>query len=83
MNAAQDRSDTATPSPVRLRADVFDTLAGHQGAENEGDRARLVGIDRSTLYRIREGEVTPKLETALRMAERLGTTVDELFEVKP
>lgn len=81
MTATQQRGTNATPSPIRLRADVFDELTSQKGATNEVERARLLEIDRTTLYRIRERKVTPTLEVAMRMAERLGSTVDELFEV--
>lgn len=81
MSAALNRGETATPSPIRLKTDVFDTLAAPLEASSEVELARRLGVDRTTLYRIREGKVTPTLTVAMRMADRLGTTVDELFEV--
>lgn len=81
MNAAPARSSSATPSPIRLRTDVFDRLAAERGAVNKADMARLVGIDRTTLWRIRERKVTPTSETALQIAQRLGVAVEDLFEV--
>ncbi|MFI6238379.1 helix-turn-helix transcriptional regulator [Micromonospora sp. NPDC050795] len=82
MSAAPPRSDSATPSPVRMRTDVFDELVEKRwGDVNETELARLIGIDRSSIYRSRKDKVTPTLETAMRMAEALGTTVEELFEV--
>ncbi|MEU5549236.1 helix-turn-helix transcriptional regulator [Micromonospora sp. NPDC047793] len=80
MNAAQTRGDSATQSPIRLRTDVFDTLAGRL-ADTEQGRADALDLDRATLWRIRTGRVTPTLDVAMRMASLLGTTVDELFEV--
>jgi DNA-binding XRE family transcriptional regulator len=81
MSAAPERGGVATPSlSIRLRTDVFDALAANL-AGTEQDRARLIGLDRTTLYRIRRGRVVPTLDVAMRLAERLGTTVDELFEV--
>lgn len=80
MTAASPRGTSATPSPIRLRGAVFDELTSRLGATNEVERARLIDVDRTTLYRIRERKVTPTLEVAMRMAERLGSTVDELFE---
>ncbi|MGC1214124.1 MAG: hypothetical protein WA890_23055 [Micromonospora sp.] len=80
MTATQQRGTAATPSPIRLRTEVLDELTSAKGASTEVERARLLEIDRTTLYRIRGGQV-PTLEVALRMAERLGTTVEQLFEV--
>lgn len=79
MNAAQ-QSDTSAASPVRLRGDIFDQLTSLKGATTDPERARLVGIDKATLSRWRTRRFTPSLEHALRVAEELGTTVDELFE---
>ncbi|MEU4772927.1 helix-turn-helix domain-containing protein [Micromonospora sp. NPDC023644] len=82
MNAAPTRSDNATPSPVRMRTTVFDQLVDQRwGDVSKTDLARTLGIERTNLYKIRQGKVTPTLETAMRMAEGLGTTVEELFEV--
>lgn len=67
-----------------MRTANFDQLVEKRwGDVSEIELARLIGIDRTTVYRIREGKVTPTLETAMRMAEALATTVEELFEVTP
>ncbi len=50
------------------------------GAESDVARARLLGIDRVTIWRMRQRRFTPRLELAMRMAAQLGTTVDDLFE---
>ncbi|RLK13290.1 helix-turn-helix protein [Micromonospora sp. M71_S20] len=81
MSAAPPRGEPATLSPIRLKTNVFDTLAAPLGAGSEQELARLLDMDRTTLYRIRRGMVTPTLTVAMRMADRLNTTVDELFEV--
>lgn len=81
MAATPERGNAATLSIIRFRADVFDLLAEKAGAEGESDRAALVGIDRTTLYRIRQGQVTPTLPVAMQMAMRVGAQVEELFEV--
>ncbi|MDG4798948.1 helix-turn-helix transcriptional regulator [Micromonospora sp. WMMD980] len=81
MSAAPTRGDIAASSPIRLRTDVFDRLATSL-ADTEQDRANLLGLDRATLWRIRKGQ-TPTLRVAMRIAESLGSTVDELFEVAP
>ncbi|MEU4777503.1 helix-turn-helix domain-containing protein [Micromonospora sp. NPDC023633] len=81
MSAAPPRGEAATLSPIRLKTDVFTKLTADLDASSEIELARLFGMNRTTLYRIRKGEVTPTLTVAMRMADRLGTTVDELFEV--
>lgn len=44
--------------------------------------ANLTGISRSTLHRITSGQVDPKLGQLSKLAEVLGTTVDELLAAK-
>lgn len=75
-----DDSDTSA-SPVVLREDVFDQLTAARGATSDIERARLVDVDRATIYRMRRRKFAPRLDVALRMAAKLGTTVDELFEL--
>lgn len=78
---APNRGIRAT-SKIRLRADVFDTRTETLGATTDVDRARLCAMDRTNLYRIRNGQ-TPSLELAMQMAEKLGMTVEDLFEQVP
>jgi transcriptional regulator with XRE-family HTH domain len=66
----------ATP---RLNTALFDQRSEAKGASSETEKAALVGIDPSTLWRFRRGEIGPRLEVARRMAERLEVTVDELW----
>lgn len=82
MDAAQpnaERGTSATPHVV-LRVEVFDTLTAKFGATTDVARAELLGVDRATLQRLRKRKFHPRIATALRMADRLGTTFDELFE---
>jgi DNA-binding XRE family transcriptional regulator len=73
-----DRGKNTTA--IRLRNELFDELTERLGATNDTARAQLVGVDRKTLWRIKQAKFTASLEVAVRMADRLGTTVDELFE---
>lgn len=76
-----DDSDTsAARSPIALRTEVFDRLMADRGAVSDVARARELGIDRATISRMRKRRFAPRLELAMRMADLLGTTVDELFE---
>lgn len=73
------RGTSAAP-PIVLRDEVFDALTAERGATNDSERARLVGINRATLYRLRKHRFAPRMDVAHRIAERLDTTVDQLFE---
>jgi len=69
-------------SKIRLRVDVFEVRTAILGAENDVARARLCDTSRTNLIRIRNGQ-TPSLELAMHMADKLGLTVEQLFEVEP
>lgn len=64
---------------IKLRAEVFDTRTREMGATTDVDRARLCGMDRTNLHRIRNGQA-PSLELAMHMASRLKLAVEDLFE---
>lgn len=66
---------------ARLRLEVYDALATTKGAPTVVSQARLHGIHRATLFRIRSGERAPSLELAMKMASDLSTTVEALFEL--
>ena len=81
MSAAQEDTNRGirVASRIRLRTNVFDDRTGALGATNDTARARLCGMDRTNLLRIRNGQ-TPSLELAMHMAGRLGVSVEDLFE---
>lgn len=58
---------------------LFESLCAAKGAVTNEQKAVLAGVDWSTIWRFRAGKLRPRLEVARQMAERLGTTVDELF----
>jgi DNA-binding XRE family transcriptional regulator len=78
-NVSQRGTSAAVPS-IALRDTVFLELTAKLGAASDVARARLLDVDRATISRMRTGKFLPRLELAMRMADRLGTTVDELFE---
>jgi DNA-binding XRE family transcriptional regulator len=83
MSAADSATEGGTTAALviaALRTDVFDALTAKLGATTEVQRARLIGVDRATIRRMRERQFAPRLAIAMRMAETLGTTVDDLFE---
>lgn len=63
-----------------LREDVFDRLTTRAGATNDTARARLLGVNRATIFRLRHRMFQPRWDTATRMADRLGCSPDDLFE---
>lgn len=65
---------------VRLRVDVYDALAKERGVPKPPQQARLHGISRSQMYRLRNGDRRTSLALAMRMARDLGTKVEVLFE---
>lgn len=75
-----DSQDPDGLLPVRLRVNVFDSAMALRGIRTVGAQARLVGVGRSTMFRIRNGTGEVTLSRALRMAELCRTTVDDLFE---
>lgn len=68
-------------TPVRLRADMFDQLTAGHDATTDPARARLIGVDRATLWRMRKGQLVPSVSLAMHIARVLGVRVEDLFEV--
>lgn len=68
---------------LRLRLEVYDALAKSKGVDTVVGQARLHGVHRGHMFRIRSGEQLPSLPLAMRMAVDLGTTVEALFERRP
>lgn len=62
-----------------FNAELFERLCADLGATTVEQKAALAGVDWSSIHRFRKGEMGPRLEVARRMAERLGTTVEDLF----
>ena len=74
--------DNSAAEPVRaLHVDLFDRLTAARGATSDLQRARLLGINRNTIRRLRERQHTPSMPVATRLADRLDVTLDELFPV--
>lgn len=80
MGETNSTEASATTATVRLRSDLFDERCRDLGAETEVARAALVEVSRVTLHRFRKGEMAPRLEVAMRFANRLNMTVEELWE---
>lgn len=80
MQPTQKSDGTSDRSDVRLRVEIFDALMAREGAKSVERQAEVLGLHRSTLFRIRSGETAPNLTTAMQMAAACKTTVDALFE---
>lgn len=63
----------------RLNRELVDQLATKAGATTADEIAGLFGIDRSTYFRLLNGESVPKLDTALQMAAIAQADVTKLF----
>lgn len=73
--APSQTSDTV----VRLRVEVFDALMAAKGVTSVAEQARVVGVHRATIFRLRAGSGT-SARTAMKLAAACRTTVDKLFE---
>ncbi len=80
MRAALEGAEASSDARVRLRTEVFDALTGSRGATSDRKRAALFGVAQTTISRLRRGQVEAELALAMRMARRLGVTVEALFE---
>lgn len=63
----------------RLDAELFDRRCEELNAATEEQKAALVGVNASTLWRFRQGEMGPRLEVARRFAKALDLTIDQLW----
>lgn len=72
---------------IRLRPDKFDLLTSAVGADTDTARAELIGVDRRTIRRVRDGVVGEAfMAQAVAALRRQGdalslVTLDDLFEV--
>lgn len=80
MRATIHRTQSPSDAKVRLRTEVFDTLTAARGATTNVAKAAMFDVDRSTIVRLRHGQIEAGLTLAMRMARRLGVGVEALFE---
>lgn len=79
VTATDDHATDATKR-VRLRLDVFDLYAARLGATTDAARAKLIDVDRITMWRYRKGHLTPSLSRAMGIAEKLGIDLEVLID---
>jgi transcriptional regulator with XRE-family HTH domain len=76
MTAMPIREDA---TGYRLDRSVVERIASERGWDTSDKIAESLGVDRSMYFRYLAGTHMPLLDTAMRMAERAGLPVNELF----
>ena len=61
--------------PLYNRLKEFRAKAGY----NQQEMGRLIGVSRQTISLIERGDYSPSVTLARRLAQVLGTTVEEIF----
>lgn len=77
--AAAVPGEDAPAEAVTLDVDAFNLACARKGAYRIGERARLVGVDRTTLDNWTRGPVAVRLDVAFRVATKLDLTVHDLW----
>jgi putative transcriptional regulator len=54
-------------------------LRFHAGEMTQGELGEKIGVTRQTVAAIEQGKYSPTLETAFRIADVFGVTLDEVF----
>lgn len=74
---------TGTPSsPVRITItrDRFEALKSAHGITSDQELAEKIGVNKATLYRVREGKTTPSAEFLARVVSAFPqASLDHLF----
>ena len=60
--------------------DVFDANAERLGATTDAAKAELIGVDRATIWRWRNGHLTPSLHRAMAIAELFDVKLSDLID---
>lgn len=76
-----NRAATSRVAERALDVRLFEKLTDAREATTDLARARLLGIDRMTIYRWRNRRNGVGMETATRVAAALEVGIDELFPV--
>lgn len=74
-----DTPSLESDAPYRLRSNVFDALMLAKGVRTVEEQAERCRVDRATMFRLRSGATSTSLDTAMKLAEAAGTTVEVLF----
>ena len=55
------------------------TLRFHAGEMTQGELGEKIGVTRQTVAAIEQGKYSPTLETAFRIADVFGVTLEQVF----
>jgi transcriptional regulator with XRE-family HTH domain len=66
---------------IRLRVDQFDQEARQLGLSTDAACAEFIGIDRSTLSRLRKGEILPGERFIGACLAKFPASFEQLFEI--
>ena len=55
------------------------TLRFHAGEMTQGELGEKIGVTRQTVAAIEQGKYSPTLETAFRIADIFGVTLEQVF----
>ena len=55
------------------------TLRFHAGEMTQGELGERIGVTRQTVAAIEQGKYSPTLETAFRIADVFGVTLEDVF----
>ena len=70
--------------PIRDRQGVSNIArlaqVRHEKGMTQEQLAAATGVNRVTIARIETGEVSPKAETLMRLADALGVLIDDLID---
>ncbi len=75
--AVRTNNDYSEPMKTNLRRVRFD-----RGELSQQQVADMVSVSRQTIVSIERGDYAPSVKLALLLAKKLGTTVEELFELE-
>lgn len=79
MDATPRREKSSATRRPLLRRDIYDALTRSKGATTIDARAALFDLDRATVVRIEQGQIEPRLGNAMKIAHRLGVTIETLW----
>jgi putative transcriptional regulator len=63
----------------RRLTNIIRTLRFHAGEMTQSELGEKIGVTRQTVAAIEQGKYSPTLETAFRIADVFGVTLDEVF----
>lgn len=76
-----DEQEVKPTQAVRIRPGLLDRLKDNAGIRSDEAFARLIGISRATLVRLKEGD-EPSLRTVIGIAHAFGLAMGEVVVVE-